>query len=159
MLVKVPRIEAIEPLEGKVSPRSMQDHTQGTEPSGHSRYIAARAHRTEILAQMAEIELAATKRDMIPRGEVERAFALAGQMIKAHILRLPADSRTRESVTTFKAGWSGWPSETAPQLVPGFCSKVSSRAGLPSSARPAQILSHGKGGCGAIEKSLLSVTF
>jgi hypothetical protein len=41
---------------------------------------------------MAEIELAATRRDMIPRGEVERAFAHAGAMIKAHILRLAADA-------------------------------------------------------------------
>jgi len=31
-LVKVHRTDAIEPLEGKVSPRSMQDHTQETEP-------------------------------------------------------------------------------------------------------------------------------
>jgi hypothetical protein len=37
------------------STRSVSDSTQESEPSAHSRYIAARAHRTEILVQMAEI--------------------------------------------------------------------------------------------------------
>jgi hypothetical protein len=41
---------------------------------------------------MAEIELAATRRDMVPRGDVERAFAMAGSMVKNHILRLAADA-------------------------------------------------------------------
>lgn len=89
-LVKVHRIEAIEPLEGKVSPRSMQDHTQGTEPSGHSRDIAARAHRTEILAQMAEIELA-TKRCMVPRAQVEAIFARVSRIVKGRLLRMVDD--------------------------------------------------------------------
>jgi hypothetical protein len=90
--VKSHRIEPIPPSEEKVSTRKAEHSTQESEPSAHSRYIAARAYRTEILAQMAEIELAATKRDMIPRGEVERAFAIAGAKIKAHILRLAADA-------------------------------------------------------------------
>jgi hypothetical protein len=90
--VKAHRIEPIPPFEENGSTHKAEDSTQESEPSAHSRYIAARAHRTEILAQMAEIELAATRRSMIPRGEVERAFALAGAMIKAHILRLAADA-------------------------------------------------------------------
>jgi hypothetical protein len=90
--VKAHRIEPVPPVVEKVSTRSVEDSTQESEPSAHSRYIAARAHRTEILAQMAEIELAATQRNMLPRGEVEAAFAHAGGVIKAHILRLANDA-------------------------------------------------------------------
>lgn len=86
------RIEPKAPLTETLSTRPEEESTPQSEPSAHTRYITARAHRTEILAQMAEIELAATRRNMIPRGEVERAFALAGSMIKAHILRLAADA-------------------------------------------------------------------
>jgi hypothetical protein len=76
----------------KLSTRPASDSTQLSEPSAHSRYTAARAQRTEALAEMAQIELAATKRDMVPRGQVERAFDMAGQMVKNHILRLAADA-------------------------------------------------------------------
>jgi hypothetical protein len=90
--IKAHRIEPIAPFEEKVSTHKVEASTQQSEPSGNSRYTMARAHRTEILAQMAAIELAATKRNMIPRGDVERAFALAGSMIKAHIMRIAADA-------------------------------------------------------------------
>lgn len=69
----------------------MEDSTQESEPSAHSRYITARAHRTEILAQMAEIELAATRRSMIPRAQVEAIFAQVSSVVKGRLLRMVND--------------------------------------------------------------------
>jgi hypothetical protein len=62
------------------------------EQSDNARYVAARARRTEALAEAEHIRLAITKREVISRGEVIREFARAGSMIKAHILRLAADA-------------------------------------------------------------------
>lgn len=88
---KAHRIEPTATLTEKVSTRQAEDSTQQSEPSSHSRYIAARAHRTEILAQMAEIELAATKRNMIHRAEVESIFAQVSSVVKGRLLRMVND--------------------------------------------------------------------
>jgi hypothetical protein len=92
VFAKSHRIEPTITLSQKVSTRPTSDSTQPGELSANTRYTIARANRTETLAQMAEIELAATRRDMVPRGQVERAFDVAGQMVKNHILRLAADA-------------------------------------------------------------------
>jgi hypothetical protein len=92
VFAKKHRIEPIAALPEKLSTRPALDSTQPGELSANARYTIARANRTESQAQMAAIELAATRRDMVPRGQVERAFDMAGQMVKNHILRLAADA-------------------------------------------------------------------
>lgn len=62
------------------------------EQSDNARYVAARARRTEALAEAEQIRLAITKREVISRAEVEAEFCRAGRMIRAHILRLAADA-------------------------------------------------------------------
>src|SRR6185436_2761359 len=55
------------------------------EQSDNARYVAARARRTEALAEAEHIRLRATKRDMIPRIEVETAFSTVANRVKARL--------------------------------------------------------------------------
>ena len=63
--------------------------------SDHSRYIAARARRTESLAESEAIRLAITKRNTIDRLEVEREFARLGSLMRGSMLKLLSHCRVR----------------------------------------------------------------
>ena len=59
--------------------------------SSHARYVAARARRTESLAEAEAIRLAITKRNVIDRVEVENEFARLGSLMRGSMLKLLAD--------------------------------------------------------------------
>jgi hypothetical protein len=89
--VKSHRIEPIALPVKLVSTPKAEDSTHESEPSANARYVTARAHRTEILAQMAEIELAAIQRNMIPRWQVEALFTGVCTVVKGRLLRMVND--------------------------------------------------------------------
>jgi hypothetical protein len=62
------------------------------EQSDNARYVAARARRTEALAEAEHIRLAVTKRDLIRREEVETAFSTVANRVKARLRRLVNDA-------------------------------------------------------------------
>ena len=62
------------------------------EQSDNARYVAARARRTEALAEAEHIRLAVCKRDMVPRIEVETAFSTVANRVKARLRRLVNDA-------------------------------------------------------------------
>jgi hypothetical protein len=59
--------------------------------SSHARYVAARARRTESLAEAEAIRLAITKRNVIDWVEVENEFARLGSLMRGSMLKLLAD--------------------------------------------------------------------
>lgn len=65
-----------------------------SESSATLRYAEARARKTLAQAEKAEIELAATRRDMIPRGQVESFISRSGNILKARLLRMVNDCST-----------------------------------------------------------------